>query len=171
MPLGRMNPTYSTSPLVCEYTGYVTFSTSGAPPANTVLNTLTKLSVASNANGATLGQLYSMSPDSRMPVVSYPTTVYHPAVAANTTAFMFMIDCRALNADIIYASAAYVPAPSATAGNLPTLASAANANVLGIDNVNKFVYFTLTSSSGSAVYPTPGSSVHFDIAFRDTQAI
>ena len=166
-----MNPTYGTSPLVCEYVGYVVYQTGGVPTANTVLGMQAKNSVPVAANGAGLGQQFNIGPDARIPVVLFPTTVYHPAVASNTANTVIMLDCRQFNADIIYASAAYCPPPGATAGQLPAVTATSSCNMLAIDNINKFIYFVVITPSNAALNPSVGASLQFDVAFKDTPAI
>jgi hypothetical protein len=166
-----MNPTYSTAPLVCEYTGYATVPVGGAANPNTIINTISRAPSTSNAAGAALGLPYTMSPDGRMPVVLYPTVAYNPAVATNTFSFTIMLDCRAYNAEIIYASAAYCPPPSATPGALAAYTQSGSMNCVGIDAVNKFVYFTIISTSGNTIAPQAGATLHFDIAFHDTLSV
>jgi hypothetical protein len=157
--------------LVCEYTGYVTVPAGGVAGPNTLINTIGRASTSSNAAGATLGLPYTMSPDARMPVVLYPTVAYNPAVATNTFSFTIMLDCRAFNAEIIYASAAYCPPPNPTPGAIAGYTQTGSMNCVGIDAVNKFVYFTIVSTSGSQITPQAGATLHFDIAFHDTLAV
>lgn len=167
-----MDPTYATAPLIMELTGYCYFTNASAATSPVVTNTPVKNALLTAANGAVLGQQATLGPNGRVPVVIFPTTAYAAQVAAGAgNASVVMLDCRQFQADIIYATAAYAPALSATAGALPNAANIGNFNLLAIDNTNKFIYFWCCTAAGAPLTPTVGASMQFDVAFKDTTAI
>lgn len=165
--LGRMNPSYSHAPEMLFACGYATFA-STVTVANTVI-ALAKFAPVVAANGAVLGQSYTIGPDTRVPVVAWPTTAYASQVAAGTSSSVVMLDCRQFSADIISIDASYVP-PAPTAGTLGG-GTVGSYYALGIDNVNKFVYFAAYSVAGTAIAPPAGSAMQWSVTFKDITAV
>ena len=168
MALGRMNPTYSHAPVMMTATGYAILPIA-SPPANYVIPTQ-KAALTVGANGATIGQSQTCGPDSRVPVVVNPTTAYAATVAnigANTN--IFMLDLRAFPSDIVNVDAGFVPA-NATAGSVVGNAVGSFC-ILGIDNVNKFIYFGAYNVNGSNIGFGLGMGIQWSVTFKDIVAI
>jgi hypothetical protein len=161
-----MNPVYSASSEVMLAAGYVTF-TSTITAANTLIQSAGYAPTA-GANGAVLGQAMTMGPDSRVPVVAWPTTGYAPQVAGGGAANIVMLDLRAYAADIINVDANFVMA--AGAGTI-TGGAAGQFICAGVDNVNKFAYFQALSLSGAALTLGPGMAMQWQVLFKDTYAV
>lgn len=162
-----MNPTYAQSPVMMTATGYAQFPV--APSGTNYVVPTQKAVTTTGANGATIGQSQTCGPDSRVPVVVNPTSAYASTVAAGGSTNTIMLDLRAFPADIINVDATFSTAnsvPGSIAGN-----AIGSFYVVGIDNVNKFVYFNAFALSGAVLNFGAGMGIQWSVTFRDINAI
>lgn len=80
---------------------------------------------------------------------------------------LYLLDLSGHAADITYAEASLVPAPTSP-GVLNAASIAHEAEVVGIDNVNKLVYIqVVTYSAGAAAYASAGEQICFVVQMKE----
>lgn len=163
---------YSGTPgSVAVFGGFVWNTGSGSLTANTVIQATNYVPSTNATSGATVGIGKTLSPlATRVPCVIYPTTAYAPQVAPAAANTVFMLDLRGYPADIASVHLMYTP-PPASNGALPSPTSSANAQILAIDNVNNFVYGTVTSNAGSQIALSNGAAISFVVFFKDSVSV
>jgi hypothetical protein len=160
MALFKTNPINAGDPGMCVVAGSVVASNT-----STGNNTIVPQAMApatANAAGAAIGQGETIAPQaSKVTVVFQPTTAYHPAVATNAnTAGVALLDLRAYPSDIVSVQVTLANAPGATPGTLVFVAP--TATVVGIDQVNKFVYIASSQNFVNNL------ALHYVVYFKDT---
>jgi hypothetical protein len=163
MTMFKMNPMYSGDASMCVVAGSAVFTNTTTPTSNTIIPAQV-LPVTPAANGAAIGQGETVAPmGCKVTVVVNPTTAYHPAVAANaSSAAVALIDLRAYPSDIVSVHVGVTTIASATPGTLSL--SLPTANVVGIDQTNKFVYVYCSQQYINSL------ALHYAVFFKDSYA-
>ena len=156
---------------VCVFGGFVWTQASGAIGSNAVVQASFYAPSTNTASGAAVGIGKTLSPvATRVPCVINPTQTYAPQVAPPASNTVFMIDLRGYPADIASVHLMYTPAPGLN-GALPSASSSANAQVLAIDNVNNFLYGTVTNNAGAQIPLSNGAGISFAVFFKDSASV
>ncbi len=165
MAMFKMNPMYAGDAELCVVAGSYVFTNASAPTANTVVQSAL-FQATPAANNSSIGQNETVAPQgSKVPCVAYPTTGYAPAVAAGAGTNVAMLDLRAYPGDIVCVQVQLVAPASATSGTLNL--TPLEASVIGIDQVNKFVYVQAYTTAGAAQAFSGGVALHFVAFFKD----
>lgn len=168
MALFKMSVMNSGNAEMCTVTGSCVFTNTAASNNYIQPQSLTKAAV--NASGASIGQNETVAPQgSKVVIVAQPTTAYSPQIATNANAASIaVLDLRGFPADIVSVGCgAVAPAPG-TAGTIAT--TGYDCAVLGIDQVNNFIYVQLVTSAGVATTWGNGIALHYKVVFCDGYA-
>lgn len=166
MAMLKMNPTYAGDPQLCVVAGSFVFTNTSAPAQNTIIQP-TFFTAPRNANGAGIGQNETVAPlGSKVVGVAFPTPAYSPQVVTNASANTVMLDLRAFPGDIVSVNATLVPAPGNTPGTLSLISM--DATVVGIDQVNNYVYILAVGGGGGVQALTNGVSLQYVVYFKDS---
>jgi hypothetical protein len=179
MALFKMNRTYGLVPEQCE--GLVAF-TDSAFTAGTVNRQVLTANLTVSATASNNGTLAFLGPDATIKPTRYaqPFTIFcNPngsavGAAANTSPLPlglqngvtgtlgseYVIDFSAFASDITAAQAGLVP-------NARNTAVAQSAFVTAIDNVNKLIYVSVTSTAGALAANNTTNTIFVDIQFTE----
>lgn len=166
MAMLKMNPTYAGDPQLCVVAGSFVFTNTSAPAQNTILQP-SFFNASRNANGAGIGQNETVAPlGSKVVGVAFPTPAYSPQVVTNASASTLMLDLRAFPGDIVSVVATLVPGPGGAPGTLSLVSM--DATVVGIDQINNYVYVLAVSGGGGAQSLANGVALHYVVYFKDS---
>lgn len=133
--------------------------TAGTPGTSQITPTLTQSPI-----GCLFPVFCSPNSTAAQPTTNSQRLPQGVVTTAQTAASEFLIDCSAINADLISAQAGIIT-PGRGAQTLDAVVSA-------IDNVNKLVYVQVVNwSSGAVAAATTGSIITYQIVLKDTYGI